>query len=46
MTIYLSQRGDFNEPTTLGIRLQSGADYQIRVPIQPGVPVLSLPWRS
>ncbi len=39
---YLTQQGDFNEPTTLGIRLQSGAEYQIRVPIHPGTPVMQM----
>ena len=42
VTVYLSQKGDFNEPTTLGIRLQEGKEYQIRVPIQPGVAALPL----
>jgi hypothetical protein len=42
VTIYLKQQGDYNEPTTLGIRLQPGSDYQIRVPIQPDVPVMQV----
>ena len=40
--VHLKQQGDFNEPTTLGIRLQSGDNYQIRVPIQPDVPMLQV----
>ncbi len=43
VVVYLEQRGDFNEPTTLGIRLQDGNDYQMRVPIHPDVPLLQLP---
>ena len=42
VTVYLKQQGDFNEPTTLGIRLQKGDEYQIRVPIQPGVSSMPL----
>jgi hypothetical protein len=42
LTVYLKQQGAFNEPTTLGIRLQDGNDYQIRVPIHPDAPVLEL----
>jgi len=41
--IHLKQQGGFNEPTTLGIRLQKGNDYQIRIPIQPDVPIMELP---
>ena len=40
VTVYLKQQGDFNEPTTLGIRLVDGKEYQVRVPIQPGVEVM------
>ncbi|MSU79708.1 MAG: hypothetical protein EXS16_16670 [Gemmataceae bacterium] len=42
MTVYLKQQGDFNEPTTLGIRLQAGKDYQLRIPIHPDVPMMQL----
>jgi hypothetical protein len=42
VVVYLQQQGDFNEPTTLGIRLQEGGDYQIRIPIHPDVPVLQI----
>jgi hypothetical protein len=42
VVVYLKQQGDFNEPTTLGIRLQPGSDYQIRVPILPNAPVLEV----
>ncbi|HZZ80993.1 MAG TPA: M1 family aminopeptidase, partial [Gemmataceae bacterium] len=37
VTVYLKQQGDFNEPTTLGIRLIDGNDYQVRIPIQPDI---------
>ncbi len=40
--IHLKQRGGFNEPTVLGIRLQEGDGFQIRIPIYPDVPELSL----
>jgi Peptidase family M1 domain/Omp85 superfamily domain len=43
VVVYLKQQGDFNEPTVLGIRLQSGDEYQIRIPILPNAPVLDLP---
>jgi hypothetical protein len=42
VVVYLQQQGDFNEPTTLGIRLQEGNEYQIRVPIHPDAPVLQV----
>ena len=42
VTVYLKQQGDYNEPTTLGIRLLAGDDYQIRVPILPGVAALPI----
>ena len=41
--IYLRQQGGYNEPTTVGIRLQKGNEYQIRVPIHPDMPVLEVP---
>jgi hypothetical protein len=43
VVIYLKQQGEFNEPTTLGIRLKAGNDYQIRLPINPEVPALEVP---
>ncbi len=42
VTVYLKQQGEFNEPTTLGIRLQSGKDYQLRIPIHPDAPILQM----
>jgi hypothetical protein len=42
VVVHLRQHGDFNEPTTLGIRLQTGSEYQIRLPIHPDAPVLQL----
>ncbi len=42
VTVYLKQQGDINEPTTLGIRLQKGDEYQVRVPIQPGIAALPI----
>jgi Peptidase family M1 domain/Omp85 superfamily domain len=43
VTVFLRQKGECNEPTVLGFCLDGSAGYQIRVPIQPGVPVLELP---
>lgn len=43
LVVHVEQQGAFNEPTTLGLRLQSGDEYQIRIPIHPDVPVLELP---
>ncbi len=40
--VYLKQQGEFNEPTTLGIRLKEGTEFQLRVPIQPDAPILQL----
>lgn len=42
VAIYLKQQGEFNEPTSVGIRLKSGKEYQIRVPIHPDVPALKI----
>jgi hypothetical protein len=42
VTVYLSQRGQCNEPTTLGFRLQGDEGYQVRIPIRPDIPVLHL----
>jgi Peptidase family M1 domain/Omp85 superfamily domain len=42
VVVHLKQQGSFNEPTTLGIRLEGGKGYQIRIPIYPDVPVLQL----
>ena len=43
VVVHLQQQGGFNEPTTLGIRLTKGNEYQLRIPIHPDVPVLELP---
>jgi hypothetical protein len=43
VVVHLKQQGGFNEPTTLGIRIRKGEDYQIRIPIQPDVPIMELP---
>ncbi len=40
VAIYLKQQGDFNEPTSVGIRLQAGREYQVRVPVHPDAPVM------
>jgi len=42
-TVILRQKGPINEPTTLGFCLDGGDAYQVRVPIQPGVPFMDLP---
>ncbi len=42
VVVYLKQQGGFNEPTTLGFRLQDGNDYQVRVPILPDAPVMQI----
>ncbi|MCS7045024.1 MAG: M1 family aminopeptidase [Gemmataceae bacterium] len=42
VVIDLQQRGEFNEPTYLGIRTMPGDGYQIYLPIQPEVATLSL----
>jgi hypothetical protein len=41
--IVLRQKGDCNEPTVLGIRLDSGEDFPIRLPIVPGMDAILLP---
>jgi hypothetical protein len=43
VSVCLRQKGQINEPTVLGFCLDGGDAFQIRVPIQPGVPVLELP---
>jgi hypothetical protein len=35
-TVLLRQKGECNEPTVLGIRLDDGDGYQVRVPVLPG----------
>ncbi len=35
-TIVLKQKGEYNEPTVLGIRLQEGDGFQVRLPVVPG----------
>ena len=42
VTVHLSQRGQCNEPTTLGFRLKGDDGYQVRIPIRPDVPVMQL----
>ena len=42
VTVHLTQQGEFNEPTSIGIRLQDGKEYQVRVPVHPDVPALRL----
>ncbi len=42
VTVHLSQRGQCNEPTVLGFRLQGEDGYQVRIPIQPDIPVMQL----
>ncbi len=43
VTVNLKQRAEYNEPTVLGIRLDDGDGYQIRIPIVPQVGTLELP---
>jgi hypothetical protein len=40
--VTLEQRGGINEPTVLGFRLDSGKNYQVRIPIIPDAPLLEL----
>jgi hypothetical protein len=42
VTVHLSQRGQCNEPTTLGFRLEGDEGYQVRIPIRPEIPVMQL----
>src|SRR5207244_3401083 len=42
VVIDLKQKGEFNEPTVLGIRLNAGDGYQVRLPIYPDVTELNL----
>jgi hypothetical protein len=37
LTVELHQKSDYDEPTTLGISLDEGDNYVIRIPILPGV---------
>jgi hypothetical protein len=41
-TILLSQKADCSEPTILGICLDGGDGYQIRLPIDPNAPTMQL----
>src|SRR5216683_649783 len=41
-TILLKQKAENTEQTVLGIRLEGGDGYQIRIPIQPGIAHLEL----
>src|SRR5438874_946534 len=41
-TILLHQKADYNEATVLGICLDGGEGYQIRIPIEPRTDVLQL----
>lgn len=42
VVVHLKQQGQFNEPVILGIRLDEGDGYQVRVPIQPDILELDL----
>jgi hypothetical protein len=42
-TVLLRQKGEICEPTVVGFCLDGTDNYQIRVPIEPGVPFLDLP---
>jgi hypothetical protein len=42
VTVLLHQKADYNEPTLLGIRLDDGDGYQIRIPIHPQDQVVEL----
>lgn len=42
VVVHLKQQGDFNEPAVLGIRLDDGEGYQIRVPVHPDVPEIEM----
>jgi hypothetical protein len=35
VVIHLKQQGEFNEPTVVGIRLEKGDGYQVRIPVYP-----------
>jgi hypothetical protein len=41
-TVLLRQRGECNEPTVLGFRLDDGDGYQVRVPVMPGTGSLQI----
>ncbi|TMQ34567.1 MAG: hypothetical protein E6K70_06950 [Planctomycetota bacterium] len=41
-TVLLHQKGDYNEATVLGISLDGSENYQVRIPIHPGVPAMEL----
>jgi hypothetical protein len=42
VTVLLHQKGDYNEQTVLGFRLDDSDGYQVRIPIQPQIPRLEL----
>jgi hypothetical protein len=42
VTVLLHQKGNYNEQTVLGFCLDGSDGYQIRIPIQPQVPLLKL----
>src|SRR5262249_53831859 len=42
VTVLLRQKAEINEPTVLGFCLDGSDGYQVRIPIQPGAPLLEL----
>jgi hypothetical protein len=42
VTVILHQKENYNEQTVLGFRLDDSDGYQVRIPIQPQVPLLRL----
>jgi hypothetical protein len=42
VTVLLRQKADYNEETVLGIRLDNSDSYQIRIPIMPQIPHLTV----
>jgi hypothetical protein len=37
VTVLLRQKGDFTEPTTVGVRFKDGKDYALRIPVNPSM---------
>ena len=42
MTVMLRQKAEYMEETVVGFSLDGSANYQVRIPVLPQVPVLEL----
>jgi hypothetical protein len=42
VVVRVKQLGGFNEPTVLGVRLEPGKGFALRIPINPNVPLLQM----